>query len=366
MNATNRKGLRLYAASFLLSSLLGATNSPAVELVLLVDASQLEARGNKKRAQEFFNDLLTHLPPHVGIRAFQFGGSSDLIPCAPISECLRETPEVAGGGLTLRQALLKVEDLLCPQDAAQEFPGRVIVAVSGNTGETRLTLASPCRINLIAVTLSSQKDDPALRELAMETQGAYGLLGKIRGYTVASLIKKKVWFPSVQRALEQGKGDPGEDSHILWLGSGLAALLALSITAFWRFITFHKKAIPPKAWPRPAEPEPVREARLKISSGAGSGGTFTFSCQQPVILGGKQHAPSPAHLLIDDPQVAGEHCQIYVEGSSFFADDLGSGQGTFVNDEPIAGRKALAPGDMLRIGGTTFELLRSDTAPQPR
>ena len=346
------KALRLYAASLLLSSLSSA-GSPGVEMVLLVDAAQLSAGDNARHAQAFLRDLQDNLPPRVTLRAWQFGRNPELIVCESALECLREAP-AAGGTLTLQQALSKAEVLLCATGAGPEFPGRALVVMSRSGGE-RLALAGRCRLELIALGMSPG-GDPALSELAGRERGAYFPLSRARGYTVASRIRNEVWLPAVRWDLDRREDRPEEDSPLVWLAGGLAAFLALSCGAVVHLARRGRRRADA---PRPNRPDPpVREAGLRVRSGAGSGTVFSLSCRQPVILGGTRHAAhSPAHLLIDDPLIAGEHCQICAVGDSLFVDDLGSGQGTFVNEEPIAGRKALAPGDRLRIGETTLEIL---------
>ena len=347
--ATIGKALRLYAASLLLSSLSGAS-SPGVEMALLVDAAQLSAGDNARHAQGFLRDLLDNLPPRVTLHAWQFCGSPELISCDTAFQCLREIPAEEGGRLTLQQALSKAEVLLCQMGAAPDFPGRALVVMSGSGGE-RLALAGQCRIELVALGMSPG-GDPALSEMA--GRKAFFPLSKARGYTVASRIRTTVWEPAVRWELNR-RDDNLEAPPLVGLGSGLAASLALFCFALLHLARRGRRA---PAEPRPARPAPPREADLRICSGAGSGTVFPLNGRQPVILGGTRHATrSRADLLIDDPGVAGEHCRIRAEGNDFFVDDLGSGQGTFVNEEQVAGRKVLAPADRLRIGGTTFEIL---------
>jgi pSer/pThr/pTyr-binding forkhead associated (FHA) protein len=53
---------------------------------------------------------------------------------------------------------------------------------------------------------------------------------------------------------------------------------------------------------------------------------------------------------LTDPFVSRVHCQVQVEGGRVFAKDFDSAGGTFVNGKPVS-RKALAPGDVMRIAG---------------
>ncbi|MFH1620045.1 MAG: FHA domain-containing protein, partial [bacterium] len=40
-------------------------------------------------------------------------------------------------------------------------------------------------------------------------------------------------------------------------------------------------------------------------------------------------------IAIDHPAVSGHHCKIYLSGGTFFVEDLGSTNGTFVNGKKI-------------------------------
>ena len=55
------------------------------------------------------------------------------------------------------------------------------------------------------------------------------------------------------------------------------------------------------------------------------------------------------HLVLRSDQVSRLHARIYREGPTFVIEDLGSRNGTFVNEQRIA-RHVLSPGDTIRIG----------------
>lgn len=61
-----------------------------------------------------------------------------------------------------------------------------------------------------------------------------------------------------------------------------------------------------------------------------------------------------ADIKIPKNDVSREHCEVRVEGDKVIVKDLGSSNGTFVNDERIEGEHVLNPGDRLSIG--TFVL----------
>ena len=63
----------------------------------------------------------------------------------------------------------------------------------------------------------------------------------------------------------------------------------------------------------------------------------------------------PLHLD-DDTQVSRRHARIALQGNQVVVEDLGSTNGTYVNDQPISSPRALNPGDRVRVGLTVLEL----------
>lgn len=55
--------------------------------------------------------------------------------------------------------------------------------------------------------------------------------------------------------------------------------------------------------------------------------------------------------------IAAKHCQLTRRDGGFWAKDLGSETGTFVNGERLAAERQLNPGDKLRVGPLEFEVL---------
>jgi FHA domain-containing protein/ubiquitin-hydrolase Zn-finger-containing protein len=73
----------------------------------------------------------------------------------------------------------------------------------------------------------------------------------------------------------------------------------------------------------------------------------------------------PLHLD-EDTQVSRRHARIAVQGGQVVAEDLGSTNGTYVNDQPINSPRALNPGDKIRVGLTVLELrTRQQVAARP-
>lgn len=84
-----------------------------------------------------------------------------------------------------------------------------------------------------------------------------------------------------------------------------------------------------------------------------------------------QDAPGPAVLegdvtigregcdvLLDDPEVSRHHATIRQSAAGTAVEDLGSRNGTFVNDRRISGLTKLREGDVVRVGGARWRLER--------
>ncbi len=69
-------------------------------------------------------------------------------------------------------------------------------------------------------------------------------------------------------------------------------------------------------------------------------------------------APGCGVNLGDDTFVSQLHARVFQRDGEYFVEDLGSTNGTFLNDHKVAAPVALRPGDRLRVGKTEMELLR--------
>jgi hypothetical protein len=63
-------------------------------------------------------------------------------------------------------------------------------------------------------------------------------------------------------------------------------------------------------------------------------------------------------LRIDDTYASQQHARLFAKNDSWFVEDLGSTNGTFVNDQKLAAPAMLQPGDKVRVGQTVMELRR--------
>ncbi len=92
-------------------------------------------------------------------------------------------------------------------------------------------------------------------------------------------------------------------------------------------------------------------SRLYIAHGPGAGRTLTPTEEGAIV--GRQRDVTVA---LDTAAVSRRHARITWQGESVFVEDLGSSNGTFINDIRISARSQLRPGDTLRIGTSIFRL----------
>lgn len=96
-------------------------------------------------------------------------------------------------------------------------------------------------------------------------------------------------------------------------------------------------------------------ARSLLITGGPLVGTVMPLGASPVVIG-----RSPAcNLVLEDEYASGQHARLAPDGAgTWWIEDLGSRNGTSVDDERLAQPRALAEGDIIRIGQTTLELVR--------
>ncbi len=63
-------------------------------------------------------------------------------------------------------------------------------------------------------------------------------------------------------------------------------------------------------------------------------------------------------LALDDTFISQQHARLFAKNGSWFVEDLGSTNGTFVNDQRLAAPAMVQPGDRVRVGTTVLELRR--------
>lgn len=111
----------------------------------------------------------------------------------------------------------------------------------------------------------------------------------------------------------------------------------------------------PRGRSRPAPPKPGRgrPSRLVVSAGPLSGTTLPLG-EASIVVG-----RSPAcTLVLDDDYASGRHARFFPQDGGWWVEDLGSTNGTLVNDRRITAPVPLKTGAHVRIGHTVIELRR--------
>ena len=63
-------------------------------------------------------------------------------------------------------------------------------------------------------------------------------------------------------------------------------------------------------------------------------------------------------LRIEDTYASQQHARLFGKNGAWFVEDLGSTNGTFVNDQKLAAPAMVQVGDKIRVGTTVLELRR--------
>ncbi|ARU51399.1 pSer/pThr/pTyr-binding forkhead associated (FHA) protein [Cellulosimicrobium cellulans] len=110
----------------------------------------------------------------------------------------------------------------------------------------------------------------------------------------------------------------------------------------------------PAAAPEPARPAaPAGPSRLVVTAGPLTGTTIPLTTSS-ILIG---RAPS-CTLVLDDDYSSSRHARIFPQHGSWFVEDLGSTNGTYVEDQRISQVTPLGPGTRVRIGQSVVELQR--------
>lgn len=113
--------------------------------------------------------------------------------------------------------------------------------------------------------------------------------------------------------------------------------------------------------PAPASPQPPQPAesgssgiylRLEVLEGSLSSQATTFDLTGELILG----RDSACDICFDCPSLSRRHARIFWTGSAVCVEDLGSQNGTFVNNTPADAPQVLRSGAEIRAGDVAFRL----------
>ena len=136
--------------------------------------------------------------------------------------------------------------------------------------------------------------------------------------------------------------------HLQWVFFGLLWLLAALSGLALRTPTNTTDIQAPRAEPlAPAQPPEVLVIRQAVAGGAPV--TERIIITSPRISIGRA---SDCDIRLDDEFASSRHAAIQHSNGALSVEDLGSKNGTFVNDLPIRSRTDLKSGDEIHIGQT--------------
>jgi pSer/pThr/pTyr-binding forkhead associated (FHA) protein len=91
--------------------------------------------------------------------------------------------------------------------------------------------------------------------------------------------------------------------------------------------------------------------RLVVTEGPLRGTTLPLGASA-VLIG---RAPS-CTLVLDDDYSSSRHARVYPEGGQWLVEDMGSTNGTFLDDQKVTDAVPVRPGAQIRIGQSVLEL----------
>lgn len=137
------------------------------------------------------------------------------------------------------------------------------------------------------------------------------------------------------------------------------ALLALVYLFIWRALRIVARELrapapegaPARSAPRRPQPPPPRSLVVLRADGKR---LAARKLDGPLQIG----RGATCDLRLEDVYVSNVHARIFPREGCWYVEDLGSTNGTFVNEERIAAPAPVRAGDRVRVGTTVIELRR--------
>jgi FHA domain len=93
-----------------------------------------------------------------------------------------------------------------------------------------------------------------------------------------------------------------------------------------------------------------RAPKLVVERAPGHDPGMIYDLDGDIVLGrGEQ-----AEIRLEDPFASSRHARVYEQGNVVVIEDLGSTNGTYLNEELLETPRPLHPGDRVRIGDSEF------------
>ena len=95
------------------------------------------------------------------------------------------------------------------------------------------------------------------------------------------------------------------------------------------------------------------EPRLLVERAPGHESGVAYDLASGATLG-----RGDVEIRLEDPFASTRHARITRQGHVLVIEDLGSTNGTYLNEEPLNGPQPLHPGDRIRVGDSEFTYLQ--------
>jgi hypothetical protein len=95
------------------------------------------------------------------------------------------------------------------------------------------------------------------------------------------------------------------------------------------------------------------EPRLLVEHAPGHDSGIAYD-----LMGGATLGRGDVEIRLEDPFASSRHARITRQGHVVVIEDLGSTNGTYLNEEPLSGPQPLHSGDRIRIGDSEFSYLQ--------
>jgi hypothetical protein len=93
-----------------------------------------------------------------------------------------------------------------------------------------------------------------------------------------------------------------------------------------------------------------RAPKLVVERAPGHDPGMIYDLDGDIVLGRGEHA----EIRLEDPFASSRHARVYEQGNIVVIEDLGSTNGTYLNEELLETPRPLHPGDRVRIGDSEF------------
>ena len=111
----------------------------------------------------------------------------------------------------------------------------------------------------------------------------------------------------------------------------------------------------PAASPRPRPKRRGKALTHLVVTEGGLAGTRIALGDQPIMIG----RANDSTLVLTDDYASTRHARLVSRDGDWYVEDLGSTNGTYLNEEILAGPQPLHAGDRVRIGDSEFSYVTS-------